>query len=387
MKKILLLMTDMECGGVQISLLNFINALLKENVDVTLLLDDARGEWMDRLPSNIQIKTIKYACEGYHKLLRPHRKVNLLQDLIYHVVVHPVDKLYPKKEERSTRYTFLLNHIELPTEEYDLAIDYHGYGFLTTSILVQKIKAKRKVVFIHDENMDCMRMAECDLGLIDRFYSVSKSCQRIFGEKFPELKDKSDYFPNLMDIEGIKQKAKQPLEESLQHDVPVLVTVGRVMYQKGYDFAVEVAEELKNRNFKFRWYCVGDGMCMDEVKSLIADKHLEDEFVMLGRKDNPYPYINAADLYVQTSRHEGFGLAIAEALILGKVVLSTDIECVREQIQNDKNGFIESLDRKRFADKIISVLSEKSLYHIVEQNVKKGSINNTADIRTILENN
>ena len=367
MKKILLLMTDMECGGVQISLLNFINALLRENVDVTLLLDDARGEWMDRLPPSIQIKTVKYACEGYHKLLRPHRKVSLLQDLIYHVVVHLVDKRYPKKEERSTRYTFLLNHVEFPTEEYDLAIDYHGYGFLTTSVLAQKIKAKRKAVFIHDENMDCMRMAECDLGLIDKFYSVSKSCQRIFGEKFPELKDKSDYFPNLMDVEGIKQKAKQPLEEPLQHDVPVLVTVGRVMYQKGYDFAVEVAEELKNRNFKFRWYCVGDGMCMDEVKALIADKHLEDEFVMLGRKDNPYPYINAADLYVQTSRHEGFGLAIAEALILGKVVLSTDIECVREQIDDGLNGYIGKMDVQSFANRILKILSDEPQMKLVSE--------------------
>lgn len=376
MTKILLLMTDMECGGVQISLINFINALLKENVDVTLLLDDARGEWMDRIPSNIQIKTVKYACEGYHKLLRPHREVNFLQDLIYHGVVHLVDKLYPKKEERSTRYTFLLNHIDLPTEEYDLAIDYHGYGFLTTSILAQKIKAKRKAVFIHDENMDCMRMAECDLGLIDRFYSVSKSCQRIFGEKFPELKDKSDYFPNLMDVEGIKQKAKQPLEEPLQHDVPVLVTVGRVMYQKGYDFAVEVAEELKKRNFKFRWYCVGDGMCMDEVKALIADKHLDDEFVMLGRKDNPYPYINAADLYVQTSRHEGFGLAIAEALILGKVVLSTDIECVREQIDDGLNGYIEKMDVQSFANRILKILSDESQMKLVsERAIQTGQSN------------
>ena len=385
MKKILLLMTDMECGGVQISLLNFISALLKENVDITLLLDEARGEWMDRIPSNTKIKTIKYACEGYHKLLRPHRKVNLLQDLIYHVVVHLVDKLYPKKEERSTRYTFLLNHIELPSEEYDLAIDYHGYGFLTTSILAQKIKAKRKAVFIHDENMDCMRMAECDLSLIDKFYSVSKSCQRIFREKFPELKDKSDYFPNLMDIEGIKQKAKQPLEESLQHDVPVLVTVGRVMYQKGYDFAVEVAEELKKRNFKFKWYCVGDGMCMDEVKALIVDKNLENEFVMLGRKDNPYPYINAADLYVQTSRHEGFGLAIAEALILGKVVLSTDIECVREQIQYGENGFVIPMDKMKFADSIVGILSDKQTFQNVEQIVKRNCTSNTADIRAIIE--
>ena len=72
MKKVLLIMTDMECGGVQISLLNFINALMKENVDITLLLDDASGEWIDRIPSNIKIRTVNMSVKviiNYYDLI------------------------------------------------------------------------------------------------------------------------------------------------------------------------------------------------------------------------------------------------------------------------------------------------------------------------------
>lgn len=367
-------MTDMECGGVQTSLLNFIKALQKEEVEITLLFDDARGEWFNRIPSTITVKEVEYPCEAFHKLLRPQRKVNAGQNIIYHIMVHLIDQLYFRKENRNPRYTFLLNHISVPTEKYDIAIDYHGYGFLTTSILAQKINAKRKAVFIHDENMGCMKMAECDLKKIDRFYSVSKSCKRIFEEQFPDLKSKSDYFPNIIDAESIKAKAKESFELPFPKRFPTFVTVGRVMYQKGYDFAVSVAEELKSRELEFKWYCVGDGMNMKEINRLIAEKHLESCFIMLGRKDNPYPYINAADLYIQTSRHEGFGLAIAEALILGKNVLSTDIECVREQIQDGVNGFIEQMNVEAFADKIMFIISQRKGKNIGRQIDKDGTL-------------
>lgn len=367
-------MTNMECGGVQTSLLNFITALQKEAVEITLLFDDARGEWFNRIPSNVAIKAVKYPCEAFHKLIRPHRQVNRSQNIIYHILVHLIDRFYPQKENRNPRYTFLLKHIYVPTEKYDIAIDYHGYGFLTTSILAQKINAKKKAVFIHDENMACMKMAECDLKKIDRFYSVSKSCKRIFEEQFPDLKSKSDYFPNIIDVENIREKAKENIELPFPKKFPTFVTVGRVMYQKGYDFAVAVAEELKNRGLEFKWYGVGDGMNMEEINRLIAEKHLESYFIMLGRKDNPYPYINAADLYIQTSRHEGFGLSIAEALILGKNVLSTDIECVREQIQDGVNGFIEQMNVKAFADKIIFIISQKNKKMLGKQMDKNGIV-------------
>ena len=384
MKKILLIMTDMECGGVQVSLLNFIKALQAEDVQVTLLLDDARGEWFHRIPPSVQVQEVRYPCEGFHKLLRPHRKVNLWQNIIYRIYVHLIDWFYPKKENRCTRYTFLLNHIDVPSDEYDIAIDYHGYGFLTTSILAQKINARDKAVFIHDENMDCMRMAECDLQKIDAFFSVSKSCQRIFAEKFPEYAKKSNFFPNIIDVEDIQKRAEAACDLIREPDRFTLVTVGRVMAQKGYDFAVEVAAALKKRQFPFKWYCIGDGLCMDEIKALIHEKDVGDVFFMLGRKDNPYPYIKAADLYVQTSRHEGYGLAIAEALVLNKVVLSTKIECVEEQIVDGRTGFLMPMDVAVFSEAIIRICLDQELRRQIEKELEMRDRQQNASISSLL---
>lgn len=352
MKRVLLLMTDMECGGVQTSLINFINELKKYDVDITVALDYAEGVWFNRLPSGIHIQQIHYSCEGIHKLIWPHRKVSLFQDIIYHVLVHIVDK-FVKNTGRNNRYTFLLKYIRPIEGEYDIAIDYHGYGAITTSILANKVTAKYKAVFIHDENMDCLRAAEVDLKEIDEFFSVSKSCKAIFDSKFPEYKENSSFFPNIIDREQILQKANFSCDIVKKPNELTLVTVGRVMKQKGYDFAVKVAHELKKRKVPFRWYCLGEGFLMDEIKSMIREYNLDEEFIMLGRKDNPYPYMKLADIYVQTSYHEGFGLAIAEALILEKMVVSTRLDCVLEQIEHGVNGWVENMDVEAFAQCIV----------------------------------
>lgn len=368
MKKILLLMTDMECGGVQTSLINFIKELKKYDVEITLLLDYAEGVWFERLPKDIQIEQIKYSCEGVHKLIWPHHRVSFIQDIIYHILVHLVDRFGKKDTGRNKRYSFLLKHIKPIEEQYDIAIDYHGYGAITTVVLARKVDAKYKAVFIHDENMDCMREAETDLELMNEFLSVSKSCKEIFEEKFPEYRKKSSYFPNIIDKEMILQKAKDPCDLVKNPKGLTLVTVGRVMKQKGYDFAVKVASELKCRGIDFKWFCIGEGFLMDEIQSLIQENQLEEEFIMLGRKDNPYPYMKLADIYVQTSYHEGFGLAIAEALILGCVVLSTNIECVAEQITNGENGVLEEMDVIKFADDICELRNDTKKYTYIQEN-------------------
>lgn len=373
MKKILLLMTNMECGGVQVSLLNFINELKKYDVDITVLFDYAEGCWMNRIPPDVHIEQVKYTSEGIHKLIWPHRKVSALQNFVYHVLVHIVDWGY-KSDGRNNRYTFLLSHIKPIENKYDLAIDYHGYGAITTVILANKVEANRKVVFIHDENMECMHAAEIDLRGIDKFYSVSKSCQRIFNEIFPEYADKSSFCPNLIDRESIIKKANEDIEIQWDNNCYNIVTVGRVMGQKGYDFAVKVAARLKAQGVFFKWYCIGDGLCMDEIKKLILQKDLVDEFIMLGQKDNPYPYIKAANLYVQTSRHEGFGLAIAEALVLGKVVVSTNLECVAEQIINNKTGFLLDFSVEEFAECIEKLMNDVTLNERILQNVKRAEM-------------
>lgn len=387
MKKILILMSDMSCGGVQISLLNFLNHILKYDVDITLLFDSYSGAWLDRIPQNIKIKILPYRCDAHHKLLIPDKKVNFIQNVEYHVLVHLVDQIFPHRYQRNRRYSFLLKHMNALEDSYDIAIDYHGYGYFTTSYLVNKVNAGYKAVFVHDEKLDCLWAVEDDLGGIDAFYSVSRSCKKIFEKKYPNYAKKSYYFPNFMDYDNILKKANSSCPLTGKTGETIIVTVGRLEWQKGYDLAVNIAEKLRENQVAFVWYCLGDGTLKNEIQNKIDNAGLHDKMILVGRTDNPYPYIKKADLYVQPSRHEGFGLAIAEALFLKKIVIATNLECIAEQIENGENGMLVPYDAKAFCQAIMECIFNEGLRKKLAHKIAMLSERNSdCYIENLLEN-
>ena len=157
-----------------------------------------------------------------------------------------------------------------------------------------------------------------------------------------------------------------------------LVTVGRMVPQKAYDLAVWAADELKSRGYKFKWSFVGNGSDRPKVEKMIAERHLEDYVELLGEQSNPYPYMSACDIYVQTSRFEGFGLTVTEARILGKAEVCTNFPSAYNQIVDGENGLICEMDPKSIADKIELLLTNKELKEKLEAAVEK-EVNRTAE--------
>ena len=82
----------------------------------------------------------------------------------------------------------------------------------------------------------------------------------------------------------------------------IITTVGRIAEVKGYDLLVKSAKLLKEYNFKFKWYIVGDGPERLVIEEMIKKYNLDNDVILLGNKSNPYPYIKNCNLYVQTSR-------------------------------------------------------------------------------------
>ena len=125
---------------------------------------------------------------------------------------------------------------------------------------------------------------------------------------------------------------------------------------KGYDLAVETARILKSKGLKFKWNFVGDGGERPAVEELIKKYHLENEIMLWGMQPNPYPYMAAADIYVQTSRFEGFGLTIAEAKILGKPIVSTNFDVVHDQLKHEVNGLIAEMTPESLAEEVLRLI-------------------------------
>ena len=151
----------------------------------------------------------------------------------------------------------------------------------------------------------------------------------------------------------------------------VLTSVVRVDKEKGADIIVDAALALKNKGFSFIWYIVGDGSDRALIEKQILDYDLSDYVFITGFQSNPYPYIKDCDIYVHPAYEESFGLAILEALILGKAVVSTDTMGAREVLGNGEYGLIVPINSFKVAESIEELINNQNLkrkYELCFQN-------------------
>lgn len=161
------------------------------------------------------------------------------------------------------------------------------------------------------------------------------------------------------------------------------IVVGRLTEQKGYDIAIKAASILKKRKINFVWYAIGGGRDEEKLKKLVATYNLEEQFVFLGRKDNPYPYMKNCDLYVQPSRHEGYGLTIVEARVLGLPIVVSNIRPLAEQIQDGVNGYVAELSAEAIADKIEYLYNNPSQMKKAIEHLKEHPIDFSAELQKL----
>ena len=171
-------------------------------------------------------------------------------------------------------------------------------------------------------------------------------------------------------------------------DRVIIVTVGRIVEQKGYDIAVEAARILRDSNIDFQWFFVGDGVSRNEIEKLISEYHLVDKIILTGAKDNPYVYMKNADIYVQTSRFEGYCLTLGEARILNKPIVSTNFDVVYNQLKNGENGLIVEMSGNAVAEGIQLLINNPSLCNSLVNsltNEKKGNVEEIKKIFQLIE--
>src|SRR5690625_1655659 len=140
---------------------------------------------------------------------------------------------------------------------------------------------------------------------------------------------------------------------------------------------MKACKKLKEAGVSFRWYVLGKVPIQAEIEAYMRENDLMEHFILLGVKANPYPYFKKADIYVQTSRFEGFGLAIAEARMLNIPVVTSKFDAVYNQMVHEKNGLVVDRNAGAIAEAIIKLINDQELRrNIVDylQAEKKGNI-------------
>lgn len=270
-------------------------------------------------------------------------------------------------------------------DKYDLAVAYIEGA--STYFLADKVKAGKKAAFVHIDyeragytpfmDRDCY-------GKMDRIYVVSRGVEKKFCNVYPEYRQKVRLFRNMLNREEIIEKANSGTGFTDDFDGIRLVTVGRLHYQKGYDIAIEALERIINDGYKVRWYVIGEGAERARLEKLIKEHHVEDSFILMGKKDNPYPYVKQADIYVHATRYEGKSIAIEEAQILGKAIAASDCTGNCEQIVSGHDGVLFPLTVENIARELKWLIDNPGIRDKYEKNTKVKNLEHPKDIEDML---
>lgn len=347
MKKIVFMVINMNIGGTEKALLNMIDEISREEYNITILMLENRGGFLEDIPKDVHVKYLKNYEDIKDVLNKPPKEVAL--NLINNNHILKAARLFitslicKLKNDRSLYFKYVLRNYPVIEEEYDIAVAYAGPMEFITYYVLNNIKAREKYQWIH---FDVRK-----IGFNKKFYNkklnefnntvvVSEEGRQALVDMFPKIKDKIKVRLNTVPKKNILKKSKAHKGFNDGFDGIRIVTVGRLSEEKGQDIAINVCKRLILDGLNIKWYCIGNGVLYNEYKKLINTLNIEDSFKLLGTKKNPYPFMKECDIYVQPSRHEGFCITLGEANIFNKTIVANNFVGAKEQIGSKENCYI-----------------------------------------------
>lgn len=392
-KKVFVFSHAMEIGGAERALLGLLNCMDYSKYDVDLFLMRHSGELMELIPEDVN-------------LLPPDRKYSSLAIPIINVVKNGefdiafgriTGKLNAEKFNKKMSYSnseaaleyshkYTQKYMPMMSDKtYDLAI-----SFLTPHYFVsEKVNAKKKIAWIHTDysylNLDIASELKM-WSAYDNIISISNDVTKAFLTKFPSLENKIVLIENISSKAFIESQAEMfdVTDEMANSDIKLL-SVGRFCEAKNFDNVPEIASIIKSKGLDFKWYIIGYGGDEQLIRSKIAEFKMEDTVIILGKKENPYPYMKACDIYVQPSRYEGKAVTVCEALLLNKPVVITDYPTAHSQIKNGFDGIIVPLDNQGCANAIAEIMTDKELLNKLIEHMKQTDYSNESEIDKVYE--
>ena len=317
MKKVLIMIDNLNGGGAEKVLVDILNNInyMKYNIDLFLIRKE--GVYLNNINKNINLK---YFLNKIGSKLKYFLK----------------NKLYIL----TRKFPQLINLVI--RKKYDISI-----AFLegeSTKFLSYKKGDKKKIAWVHT-NLDLHKTFSKELE--EYYYSkynnivcVSKDVKEVFDKRYPIFKERTEVIYNLIDKQEIINKSNL-IKINLKNKSDInVIAVGRLVKEKGFDLLLKAHKILIDEKVSHNIYILGEGPERKNLEEQIKKYSLENSFFLLGFKENPYPFIKEADIFISSSRYEGFSLVVAEALILKKPVIATKCTGPLELLENGKYGVL-----------------------------------------------
>lgn len=375
---------SLDVNGITSSFINFINYIDTDRYDISIAVD----VWLLRNDQN-KLNNINKIKDKVHILGNP----NILS-MDYeeeYILTHPVFKIrrYNDKQEQIMQSIFERDFRCLYGDsKFDVLINFDGYGELWISRFAYSKSPAKKLIYFHSDMQaefllrfpyleKCFNLCR----YFDKILSVSNLLNEInssfLHKKYGIASDKFSFINNIIDYQNIIFKKNWSLknkDEKIIFDsgYRIFITIGRLSKEKNHIALIESFKEIHKKHKDIRLVIIGDGPLKGQIDKIIKKLNMSNVVFLLGRKENPYSYLNKANYFILPSLHEGQPIVILEALVLQKPIIASDIAGCRD-VLNNRGGVLVKTSKEGFMHGIQCALDNKipiKQFNYIEYNDK-----------------
>ena len=383
--KILFVMYNMEIGGTRRSLLNLLEKMVKAGVQCDLLLFSPYGDFMNQIPHGVRVLHGDILMQSIYATKQTLKKYAPS----YLVLMKAVQKILKKVFGEKRFYDHVMRGYakrHFKNNDYDAVIAFQEGDCVKFATYVP---SPCRLAWIHNDYGSLQgeqRGTPAIFSKLDSILFVAEGTRRTFVEAYPQFADKMRVIPNILPQDRIRESASDDDAERIFTDPNRIhiVSVGRVARQKAFERIPEVLDGLGTLSQRIEWSVIGDGPDLPRLREELETKGLQDCVRFIGARNNPFPLVRQADLYVLTSLYESQPMVVMEALTLGVPVLSTDFASVRELLGNKPFGVICENSVAGLTDSLRRLLESPKEIQSMQQSAKEYEYDNDAIIFAIV---
>lgn len=356
MKKILFIMNNLGGGGAEKVLIDILDVFDYKKYKVDLLVITKEGLYIDELNKNVTLKHI------FKPIRVKQEKIKSIIEII---------------RGKTIRYFAPMIYKSIIREKYDVEIAFLE-GFPSTYLLSKSTnRNSKKIAWIHTDLKKSRTLSFKNerkmYSKIDKVVCVSKDSKKVFEDLYRDQSEKAQIIYNIINKEKIREKANEIID--YKFTIPTIVSVGRLSVEKRFDILIKAHKILIDNGIENKLLILGEGCKRQELEELIVKLDVKDSVDLIGFKNNPYPYIEQADVFSLASDFEGFSLVVAEALVLGKPIVATRCVGPIELLNDGEFGVLtECEDYIKLSEALNMILTNKKVKSFYSQKSKKRSL-------------
>ena len=375
-KKLLFVMNSLHVGGAEKALISMLQMIDYSMYEVDLQLFQHKGLFMNQIPAEVNILPEVEVFKFYDmpgnkaavKLFTTGKWTTLQNRILAKKNVFSTDLKPAVKEQMLWKY--ISPSVPRSNVKYDAAISF--LEKIPCYYIVDKVTASKKISYVQNDYEKLGMDPDFDekyFSTVDYIATCSGECKDILDRVFPEKKDKIKVIENIVSPRLIHQMSLEETAEKFPKTL-IVVSIGRVDTRKGYDLSLDAFKIINKAGIDFHWIILGEGRLRVPLWKEIEKEGMQEKVTFVGVKENHYPYLRIADIFLHTSRFEGKSLAIEEAKIMAKPILVTNFSTVKDQIEDEKTGLIAEMNAADIAMKLQTLLNQSNIRHKLSANLK-----------------